>query len=406
MQTDVLIIGAGIIGLSTAYQLQQSFPHLKIRVLEKERQSGTHQSTHNSGVVHSGVYYKPGSMKAQNCTEGRAALLAFCKENEIFPEKMGKVIVATRETELPFLAELQKRGDSNGVKGLQMIGPKQLKEIEPHASGIQALWVPECYSIRFQDVVEKLLMHFKKKGGEILFDKKVERITSEKDRVIVETANSTHTTSYLINCAGLHSDRIASLILDREQIPFQIIPFRGEYWELAEPKRDLVKGLIYPVPDPKFPFLGVHLSRMVGGKVVAGPNAVLALAREGYKKSQIDLRDCLQYLRYPGFWKMAGRYWNVGLSEMQRSLRKKAFVKEVQRLLPELEEEDFIKSDAGVRAQVVKRDGTMLDDFAIVSKHNTLHVLNAPSPAATSCLSIAKYICKQMEPFIGKEPVK
>ena len=396
MKDEILIIGSGIIGLATAYQLQQLFPHFKISILEKEERSGMHQSSRNSGVIHSGVYYKPGSLKAQNCIEGRAALLEFCRDNGITLEKLGKVIIATEERELSYLLELEKRGQTNGVPGLKRISKSQLNEIEPHVNGIEALWIPECYSIRFQDVVDQLLRLFKKKGGEILFGEKVESIVTEKDRVIVETQNSLHTASFLINCAGLHSDRIASLVLDKTQLPFQIIPFRGEYWELIASKRDLVKGLIYPVPDPNFPFLGVHLSRMVDGKVVAGPNAVLALAREGYKKSQVNLQDCLQYLCYPGFWKMAGRYWNVGWEEMQRSLSKRAFVKQVQRLLPQVEEKDFIKGDAGVRAQVVKRDGTMLDDFAIVQKHNTLHVLNAPSPAATSCLSIAKFICKKV----------
>lgn len=392
---DVIIIGAGIIGLATAYRLQQRFPHLKIRILEKEEKCGAHQSTHNSGVVHSGVYYKPGSLKAQNCTLGRAELLKFCRDNEISLKKLGKVIVATQKNELPFLEELHKRGESNKVPGIQKIGKAQLSEIEPHADGIEALWVPECYSIRFQDVVEKLMLLFKNRGGEVFFGEKVEALTLEPNAVIVETAASTHRASYLINCAGLYSDRIASLLLDK--IPFQIVPFRGEYWELIQEKRSLVKGLIYPVPDPKFPFLGVHLSRMADDRVLAGPNAILALAREGYRKSQVNLEDCLRYICYPGFWKMAARYWSVGLKEMHRSLAKKAFVEAAKRLVPELCEEDFIKSGAGVRAQVVKRDGTMLDDFCVVQKNNTIHVLNAPSPAATSCLSIAKYICDQAE---------
>jgi L-2-hydroxyglutarate oxidase LhgO len=401
LYSDVLIVGAGIIGLGAAYRLQQTFPHLSITILEKEEKCGTHQSSRNSGVVHSGVYYKPGSLKAQNCIEGRAELLEFCRENGIPLKQLGKVIVATHEKELSFLSELETRGKSNAVKGLKLIGREQLKEIEPHVSGIKALWVPECYSIHFQDVVEKLRLHFKKNGGEIFFGEKVEIITAEKNQVIIETPTSTYRAAFLINCAGLHSDRIASLILKKEEIPFQIIPFRGEYWELVEKRRDLVNGLIYPVPDPKFPFLGVHLSRMADGKVVAGPNAVLALAREGYRKSQFDLQDCLRYLSYPGFWKMAGRYWDVGCKEMLRSLSKKAFVKEAQRLIPEFREEDFIEGGSGVRAQVVKKDGTMLDDFAIVKKENTLHVLNAPSPAATSCLSIARFICKQLEEVLG-----
>ncbi len=391
--SDILIIGAGIIGLATAYQLKQLFPQFHVTILEKEKKSGMHQSTHNSGVVHSGIYYKPGSLKAKNCMEGRSALLEFCRENEITLEKLGKVIIATQDKEIPFLLELEQRGRTNGVNGLKRISREQLKEIEPHARGIQALWVPECYSIRFQDVIEKLAFHFISKGGEIFFDQKAIAIKADKNRVVVETSRASHTASYLINCAGLFSDRIASLVLGKGQVPFQIIPFRGEYWELVPSKKDLVRGLIYPVPDPRFPFLGVHLSRMVDGKVLAGPNAVLALAREGYKKSQFNLEDFFQYLCYPGFWKMAARYWDVGWQEVQRSLRKKVFVKQIQRLLPQVEEQDFIESFSGVRAQAIKKDGTILDDFAILQKHHTFHVLNAPSPAATSCLSIAKFIC-------------
>ncbi len=401
--SDILIIGAGIIGLATAYQLKKLFPRFQVTVLEKEKMSGMHQSARNSGVIHSGIYYKPGSLKAKNCTEGRNALLEFCRDNEIQLKKLSKVIVAAQEKEIPFLLELEKRGHINGIQDLKRISKEELKEIEPHATGIQALWVPECYSIRFQDVVEKLSLHFKKMGGEIFFDQKVIAIRAKKDRVIVETPRTSHTATYLINCGGLFSDRIASLVLGKGQIPFQIIPFRGEYWELVESKKDLVKGLIYPVPDPKFPFLGVHLSRMIDGRVLAGPNAVLALAREGYKKSQFNLEDFFQYLCYPGFWKMVARYWDVGWQEVQRSLRKKAFVKQVQRLIPQVQEHDFIESFTGIRAQAVKKDGTMLDDFAIMQKHNTFHVLNAPSPAATSCLSIAKFICEHFSKRLFSE---
>lgn len=395
--TDVLVIGAGIIGLAITYQLQQLFPHLKITVLEKEQSCGAHQSGRNSGVVHSGVYYKPGSLKAQNCIEGRSALLNFCKENEVPLAKMGKVIVATREEEIPYLLELQRRGQENGVKSLQIVDKEQLRDIEPHAFGIKALWVPECYSINFRDVVNKLLLHTQKIGANLVLGQEVVGISSKGNEVVVETTSTTYKASFLVNCAGLQSDRIASLILKKDQVPFQIVPFRGEYWELKPEKRNLVQGLIYPVPNPQFPFLGVHLSRMIDGKVLAGPNAVLALAREGYRKSKINVRDCLQYACYPGFWKMALRYWDVGAKEIYRSLSKKAFVKDVQRLLPEAKEEDFIKGKSGVRAQVLKKDGTMLDDFAIFQTSNTLHVLNAPSPAATSCLSIAKSICKMIE---------
>lgn len=324
---DIIIIGAGIVGLSTAYQLQNRMPRLKIAVLEKELASGQHQSSHNSGVIHSGVYYKPGSLKARNCTEGRALLLDFCNRKGIALKKMGKVIVATKKEELSYLSELHYRGTSNGLEGLKIVDKAELAEIEPHVQGLQALWVPNCFSINFQDVVENLLEEIVQKGGNVLFGQKVVKITDTEKHVTVETANATITGSFLVNCAGLHSDRIASLVLNKEDVPFEIIPFRGEYWELAANKRDLVKGLVYPVPNPQLPFLGVHLSRMVDGRVTAGPNAVLAWAREGYRKSQINLKDCAQYLTYPGFWKMAKRFWRSGIEEMYRSMSKKAFVK-------------------------------------------------------------------------------
>lgn len=396
ISADIIIIGAGIVGLSTAYQLQNRMPHLKIAILEKEHGPGLHQSSHNSGVIHSGVYYKPGTLKARNCTEGRALLLAFSEQNGIILKKMGKVIVATKKEELPYLSELHHRGTCNGLEGLKIIGKEELSEIEPHVQGLQALWVPNCFSINFQNVVEKLLEKVLQKGGQVLFGQKVIKIADTEKHVIVETSKTTLSGLFLINCAGLHADRIGSLILEKQDFPFEIIPFRGEYWELAANKRDLVNGLIYPVPNPQLPFLGIHLSRMVDGRVTAGPNAVLAWSREGYRKSQINLKDCIQYLTYSGFWKMAKRFWKSGLEEMYRSMSKKAFVKEVQQLLPQIEEKDLVAGGAGVRAQLVKRDGNLHDDFAIVHKYKTLHVLNAPSPAATSCLSIGNFLSEQI----------
>lgn len=396
ISADIIIVGAGIVGLSTAYQLQNRMPHLKIVILEKEHASGQHQSSHNSGVIHSGVYYKPGSLKARNCTEGRSLLLNFCDQNGITLKKMGKVIVATKKEELSYLSELHHRGTNNGLEGLKIIGKEELAEIEPHVQGLQALWVPNCFSINFHDVVEKLLEKIVQKGGKVFFGQKVVNIIDTEKQVIVETTGTTISGSFLVNCAGLHSDRIASLILSKQDVPFEIIPFRGEYWELAANKRDLVKGLVYPVPNPQLPFLGVHLSKMVDGRVTAGPNAVLAWSREGYRKSQINLRDCMQYLTYPGFWKMAKRFWKSGMEEMYRSMSKKAFVKDVQQLLPQIEEKDLVAGKAGVRAQLVKRDGNLHDDFAIVNNQKTLHVLNAPSPAATSCLSIGNYLSNQI----------
>ncbi len=396
ISADIIIIGAGIIGLSTAYQLQNRMPHLKIAVLEKELAPGQHQSSHNSGVIHSGVYYKPGSLKARNCTEGRALLLDFCEQNGIPLKKRGKVIVATKKEELSYLSELHYRGTSNRLEGLKIIGKEELSVIEPHVQGLQALWVPNCFSINFQDVVEKLLEKIVQKGGQVLFGQKVIKIADTEQRVIVETPRRTLSSSFLVNCAGLHSDRIALLILEKQNVPFEIIPFRGEYWELAAHKRDLVNGLVYPVPNPQLPFLGVHLSRMVDGRVTAGPNAVLAWSREGYRKSQINLRDCMQYLIYPGFWKMAKRFWRSGMEKIHRSMSKRAFVKDVQQLLPQIEEKDLIAGGSGVRAQLVQRDGNLHDDFAIVHKGKTLHVLNAPSPAATSCLSIGNFLSQQI----------
>ncbi len=396
ISADIIIIGAGIIGLSTAYQLQNQMPHLKIAILEKEQASGQHQSSHNSGVIHSGVYYKPGSLKARNCTEGRALLLDFCHQNGIMLKKVGKVIVATKKEELPYLSDLHHRGISNGLKELKIVAKEELSEIEPHVQGLQALWIPNCFSINFQDVVEKLLEKIIYKGGKILFGHKVIKIADTEQRVIIETSKTTLSASFLVNCAGLHSDRIASLILKKQDVPFEIIPFRGEYWELAASKKNLINGLVYPVPNPQLPFLGVHLSRMVDGRVIAGPNAVLAWSREGYRKSQINLRDCMQYLTYPGFWKMAKRFWRPGMQEVYRSMRKEAFVKNVQQLVPQIEQGDLVTGGSGVRAQLVKQDGTLHDDFAILQKHKTLHVLNAPSPAATSCLSIGNFLCQQI----------
>ncbi len=393
--SDILIIGAGIIGLATAYHLLHLFPHLKVTLLEKEARIAAHQSTRNSGVIHSGVYYKPGSLKAQNCTRGRSLLLEFCKTHEIRIEKLGKVIVATSEKELPNLYELERRGKGNGVP-CSLIDPEQLKEIEPHVQGIKALWVPSCFSINFGDVAQKLLNEIQQNGGGLHLGEQVIHLESRAGQVYVETTQGLHTASFLINCAGLHSDRIASFILGKQNVPFQIVPFRGEYWEVIPEKKHLVQGLIYPVPDPKFPFLGVHLSKMVDGRVTAGPNAVLALAREGYHKKNLNFQDTLELMRYPGFWKMTSRFWNVGIAETYRSLSKKSFLKAVRRLVPAMEESDLIPSPAGVRAQAVKPDGSLLDDFAFLQKDNTLHVLNAPSPAATSCLSIARTISEQV----------
>lgn len=395
--SDVLIIGAGIVGLATAYQLQRQHPHLKIAIVEKEEKVAAHQTGHNSGVVHSGVYYKPGSLKAKNCVEGKKELLQFCDDNAIAYKKLGKVIVATRQEELPRLEEIEKRGRANGLTSLELIGPERLKEIEPHVSARKALWLPDVPVIHYPDVAQVLSQRVQEKGAELFLGEKVVDIRSEKGGCVVVTTKRMLQSRFLINCAGLFSDRIAKRSPLKERPSHQILPFRGEYYMLSQEKAKLVKGLIYPVPDPKFPFLGVHLTRMLDGKVEAGPNAVLAFAREGYKKSHVHLGDCLDYLRYPGFWKMAFRYWNIGMYEIYRSLSKKAFLRDLQRLVPEIQESDLSPGGAGIRAQVVTREGKMLDDFSLIQEQNMVHVLNAPSPAATACFSIGRFIASKVE---------
>lgn len=399
-QWDVIIIGAGILGLSTALQLLNEHSHLQIAVLEKEHVIAKHQTGHNSGVIHSGIYYKPGSLKANNCMIGVKKLLDFCDKYSIRYEICGKVIVATDKSELPRLEELQRRGTANGVKGLEMIGPERLKEIEPAVAGIQALYSPHTGIIDYIKVAEAYAEEFKRLGGVLLTGQRVENIRSEGNGThVVITQHQEFTTNMLINCAGFYADRIANMS-EPTVSPKQIIPFRGEYYELIPDKRPLIKGLIYPVPDPKFPFLGVHLSRTIDGLVEAGPNAVLALSREGYTKTAINLKDCWDIFTYKGFWKMAARYWDVGLYEMYRSYSKKAFLRSLQRLVPSLQSNDLIPTTAGVRSQVITGEGKMVDDFLLIEKPGVIHVLNAPSPAATASLAIGTYIASH---YKGKQ---
>jgi L-2-hydroxyglutarate oxidase LhgO len=383
---DVVIIGAGIVGLATAYQLKKKRSELSIVVLEKESGVAKHQTGHNSGVVHTGIYYKPGSLKAENCLRGRQELLKFCDEHGIRYQKVGKIVVATDENELPQLEEIGRRGAANGISGVKMISAEEAKEIEPHVSCIKALWVPECAIIHFPDVAQKISELLEKAGVEIVFNSEV--VAIDETRVITKTGD--YLAGTIISCTGLHSDRIAKLGLGK--IPYKIIPFRGEYFKLKKEARDLVKGLIYPVPNPQFPFLGVHLTRMVSGDVEAGPNAVLALAREGYKKTSFNPKDALDTAVYPGFWKMALRYWKEGSYELYRSLNRRAFLKDLQKLVPSLKDSDLVPGGSGVRAQVVLPSGKLLDDFAILQEKNMIYVLNAPSPAATASFSIGETI--------------
>ena len=391
----IMIIGGGIVGLATAYQLQKKYPSFHIIIIEKENEVATHQTGNNSGVVHSGVYYKPGSLKAINCVQGKKKLLDFCNEEGIAYELCPKVLVASRQEELPTLQELKKRGDANGVK-VEEISKETLQEIEPHASGIAALHVPECHIIDYSKVALGIAQAFERNGGEVRRGEKVEYLHYSFPRWIVETDAGTYSPDFVINCAGLHCDRFAKMALPEKDLPCKILPFRGEYYLLKKEKRDLVQGLIYPVPNSKLPFLGVHLTRMINGSVEAGPNAVLATAREGYKKSDFVLKDFSDVLSYTGFWKLGMKYWKTGLYEMYRSFSKKAFVKSLQRLVPEIEMDDLDQGRSGIRAQAIMKNGKLVDDFLVIQDEHSLHVLNAPSPAATSSLSIGQTIVDRL----------
>jgi L-2-hydroxyglutarate oxidase LhgO len=392
---DVTIIGGGIIGLATARELKTRFPRLNLVVLEKEEQLAQHQTGHNSGVIHSGIYYKPGSLKAQTCTAGRTALLKFCDENGIPYELCGKVIVATTEEELPQLEELWRRGTANGVAGLEMIGRERLRELEPHAYGIKALHAPGTGIIDFKKVAEAYATHIRALGGEVLTGQKVTGISAADGRLRLSTATKEFDSKHLINCAGLHVDRMAKLAgrnIGEAGSETRIIPFRGEYYTLRPERRSLVKGLIYPVPDPQFPFLGVHFTKRIDGSVEAGPNAVLAFAREGYRANIMSGRDLWEIFNYSGFWLMARKHWRMGFGEFYRSFSKAAFVRALQKLLPEIRPEDLAPGGAGVRAQAVEGTGALLDDFVLTHAGNSIHVLNAPSPGATASLAIAARI--------------
>lgn len=387
---DAIVVGGGILGLSAAMALSRRHPGKRFLVLEKEPAPGLHQSGRNSGVIHAGIYYRPGSMKARLSVAGGEAMAAFAKEHGIPHEICGKVVVATSTAEIPRLEELHRRGEANGVKGIEAIGPERLRELEPHTSGVRALRVPSTGIIDYSAVVQSYLRLFREAGGELRVETAVSGIVRNGGELIVETTAGDFPAHFLINCAGLQADRIARMA--GGETPPRIIPFRGEYYELRPERRGLVKNLIYPVPDPAFPFLGVHFTRRVDGTIEAGPNAVLALMREGYEKTKADPRDIFEIFGYPGFWKMAAKYWKAGAGEMVRSFSKTAFTRSLQKLMPEIDESDLIPGGAGVRAQAVDREGNLLDDFAIVRSPQAIHICNAPSPGATASLIIGQSI--------------
>jgi len=387
---DVAILGGGIVGLATALSLQDRHPQLQLTVLEKEPQVGRHQTGHNSGVVHSGIYYRPGSLRARLCVEGVGLLRAFCQQHEIPYEPVGKVIVATRPEELERLDDLLARGTENGVPDLRTLDAAELREIEPHATGLRAIHSPSTAITDYGAVTRAMRDAFERRGGRVLTGAAVQAIRSGSDSVHLTTLAGDVEAAHLITCAGLYADRVARMA--GVDLDVRIIPFRGEYMVLAPERRALVRGLIYPVPDPSLPFLGVHLTRTVGGEVEAGPNAVLAFDREGYSVLDVSLRDTADSLSFPGLWRMARSFLGIGLYEYYRSFSKVAFVRAIQRLLPEIGVADVRRGGAGVRAQALGRDGKLLDDFVIRESERALHVLNAPSPAATASLAIGRHL--------------
>lgn len=394
---DVVIIGGGIVGLSTAYHLLQARPDLKLTLLEKENQVAAHQTGHNSGVIHSGLYYTPGSLKAINCIRGYKMLIEFCDEEGIDYDLCGKIVVATQKEQLPLLQKLFDRGLQNGLSQNRMISREEMREIEPHVEGLAGIHVPYTGIINYRKVSQTLAGKIEVLGGKLALNQKVVQIrrniqgTSE---VVTETGQ-VFQTRLIVNCAGLYSDKIAQLT-QSDPIKVRIIPFRGEYYQLKPEREFLVKNLIYPVPDPNFPFLGVHYTRMIEGGVEAGPNAVFAFKREGYKFSDVNFSETVESLSWPGFRQVIQKYWRTGLGEMYRSLSKNAFAKALQELIPEIAADDLIPGGAGVRAQACSSDGGLLDDFSIVENEIAVNVCNAPSPAATSSLSIGKTISERV----------
>ena len=397
-QLDIVIVGGGLVGLATAYSLLTTNRNLKLVVLEKEASLGAHQTGHNSGVIHSGLYYKPGSLKAKNCIDGYAKLLQFCREHDVPHEICGKIVVALSEQERSQLEMLRQRGEQNGLTGIHRLSKTEIIEIEPHCTGIDGLFVPQTGIVDYTAVVMRLAERIQNFGGEILTSSEVIEIKESSNTVLVCTKQQQFTTRALITCGGLQSDRLA--MQTQPDLDLRIIPFRGEYFELKESAKHLVRNLIYPVPDPNFPFLGVHFTRRIDGTIECGPNAVLAFAREGYRKTDISIREFTQTLAWPGFRKIALKYWRTGLGEYHRSFSKSAFVSALQKLVPEITANDLQPTGAGVRAQACSRAGSLLDDFEIRQIGRVVHVCNAPSPAATASLAIGDAIASRVSAIV------
>lgn len=392
---DIAVIGGGIVGLATAMALCQRH-QVSLIVLEAEATLAAHQTGHNSGVIHSGLYYKPGSLKARNCVEGREALYNFCREHHIPHERCGKVVVATSASEIPRLDALAERGRANGLDGMRRLNSQaEIHEFEPHIDGLAGLWIPQTGIVDYKQVAQAYAQQITKYGGKIQTNTRLQGVRRNGSWLGLITLEGEIRSRHLINCAGLQSDRIARLCGYKPGL--QIVPFRGEYYELKPDKHHLVKNLVYPVPDPQFPFLGVHFTRMIHGGVEAGPNAVLAFKREGYNKYSASLRDSWATISYPGFWQLAMKHWQMGLGEFYRSFSTVAFVRALQRLMPALTQDDVIPAGAGVRAQALEKNGQLADDFRIIQDEKMIHVLNAPSPAATASISIGQTIAQMAQ---------
>ena len=388
-------MGAGIVGLATALKIKEKYPKSSIQILEKENDVAKHQTGNNSGVIHSGIYYKPGSLKAKNCISGYKMLLEFCDENNIKYNLCGKVVVATNKSEIEYLKTLYQRGVDNGLQNLKMLNEAELKEYEPNVKGIAGIHVPQTGIIDYKIVSDKMKEVLLAKGVKIIFGEEVVAIETSNSSQIVKTKFNNYKTDFVISCAGLQSDRVASLT--ENNLDVRIIPFRGEYYKLKDSAKHLVKTLIYPVPDPNFPFLGVHFTNLIDGGVEAGPNAVFSFKREGYSRISFNFKDTVSAFTWLGFLKVAKKYWRTGMGEFYRSFSKKAFVKALQKLIPQISESDLTQGGAGVRAQACDKTGGLIDDFYLIEKENIIHVLNAPSPAATASLAIGEYIASRVK---------